>query len=246
MTLRRRRLRGPDRGRHPARHRRGLRQLLLGRPHHRPAARHRHRLPAARGRHRPRPGILQLHRLADQDLPTGTELRNIAYITFDGAETIATNQVDPHDPSQGTDPEKEVPIAIAPPFAYLTTIAGTGGSVAAPGEGQFQYAWGETVPITAVADDEDSAFVGWSGDIQTVADPFAAETTIGLYEDFSVTANFVVAEPVSVPWRLQPGFNLVALPHDPTVPNLADRLDEIGAAPSSNGCRPSIQTPAGS
>jgi len=41
------------------------------------------------------------------DLPSGTEIRNIAYITFDFAETIATNQVDPHDPAAGTDPNLE-------------------------------------------------------------------------------------------------------------------------------------------
>ncbi len=41
------------------------------------------------------------------DLPTGTEIRNIAIIQFDFGEIIATNQVDPHDPSQGTDPAKE-------------------------------------------------------------------------------------------------------------------------------------------
>ncbi len=41
------------------------------------------------------------------DLPTGTEIRNVALITFDRGETIATNQVDPHDPSQGTDPALE-------------------------------------------------------------------------------------------------------------------------------------------
>ena len=40
-------------------------------------------------------------------LPTGTEIRNIALITFDVGETIATNQIDPHDPSKGTDPAKE-------------------------------------------------------------------------------------------------------------------------------------------
>jgi RHS repeat-associated protein len=41
------------------------------------------------------------------DLATGTQIRNIALITFDVNEPIATNQVDPHDPSQGTDPQKE-------------------------------------------------------------------------------------------------------------------------------------------
>jgi hypothetical protein len=40
-------------------------------------------------------------------LPTGTEIRNIAIIVFDINDPIATNQVDPHDPSQGTDPAKE-------------------------------------------------------------------------------------------------------------------------------------------
>jgi RHS repeat-associated protein len=40
-------------------------------------------------------------------LPTGTEIRNVAVIQFDFGETIATNQVDPHDPGQGVDPAKE-------------------------------------------------------------------------------------------------------------------------------------------
>jgi hypothetical protein len=46
------------------------------------------------------------------DLPTGTEIRNIATIQFDFGEIIATNQVDPHDPTQGTDPTKEALITI--------------------------------------------------------------------------------------------------------------------------------------
>jgi len=40
-------------------------------------------------------------------LITGTELRNIALISFDGQPWIATNQVDPHDPAAGIDPAKE-------------------------------------------------------------------------------------------------------------------------------------------
>ena len=49
---------------------------------------------------------------ARSDLPTGTEIRNIAYITFDGAMTIPTNAVDPLDPSKGTDPNSEALITI--------------------------------------------------------------------------------------------------------------------------------------
>jgi len=40
-------------------------------------------------------------------LPSGTEIRNVALISFDFQTIIATNQVDPQDPSQGTDPTKE-------------------------------------------------------------------------------------------------------------------------------------------
>jgi hypothetical protein len=40
-------------------------------------------------------------------LPTGTSIRNVARIIFDGNDPIDTNQVDPHDPSKGTDPAKE-------------------------------------------------------------------------------------------------------------------------------------------
>lgn len=49
---------------------------------------------------------------ADGGLPTGTEIRNVATITFDFGEVIDTNQVDPHDPSQGTDPDKEALVTI--------------------------------------------------------------------------------------------------------------------------------------
>jgi len=41
------------------------------------------------------------------DLPTGAQIKNVAYITFDFIETIGTDQLDPHDPSQGTDPDLE-------------------------------------------------------------------------------------------------------------------------------------------
>ena len=44
---------------------------------------------------------------AKTGLPTGTEIRNVALITFDNQTVIATDQVDPQDPSQGTDPAKE-------------------------------------------------------------------------------------------------------------------------------------------
>ncbi|HOX40204.1 MAG TPA: FG-GAP-like repeat-containing protein [Candidatus Brocadiia bacterium] len=65
------------------------------------------------------------------ELPTGTEIRNVAAITFDFGDTITTNQVDPHDPSLGTDPAKEclntidadAPIGIVSVLPETTTTA---------------------------------------------------------------------------------------------------------------------------
>jgi RHS repeat-associated protein len=57
-------------------------------------------------------------------LTTGTQIRNIADITFDLTETIATNQIDPHDPSKGTDPKKEalVTIDVGAPTSTMNTL----------------------------------------------------------------------------------------------------------------------------
>ncbi len=58
------------------------------------------------------------------DLPTGTEIRNVALISFDGQTIIATNQVDPEDPSQGTDPDREAlnTIDAGPPVSQVTPL----------------------------------------------------------------------------------------------------------------------------
>ena len=61
---------------------------------------------------------------AVDELPTGTEIRNIADIIFDSQTAIATNQVDPHDASQGTDPTKEALVTILAEAIPLVTTGG--------------------------------------------------------------------------------------------------------------------------
>ena len=46
------------------------------------------------------------------DLSTGTRIRNVADISFDGAQAIATDQVSDTDPSQGVDPTKQALVTI--------------------------------------------------------------------------------------------------------------------------------------
>ncbi len=64
-----------------------------------------------------------------------------------------------------------------------------GGSVMTPGEGTFEYTYGDVVDIEA---DEDSGyeFTGWTGDTETIANSNNISTTIEMLGDYSVTANF--------------------------------------------------------
>jgi RHS repeat-associated protein len=60
-------------------------------------------------------------------LATGTEIRNIASIIFDGQTAIATNQIDPQDPVAGTSPAKEAlnTIDAAAPSSSVNALAAT-------------------------------------------------------------------------------------------------------------------------
>lgn len=50
---------------------------------------------------------------ARPDVPSGTEIRNVATIQFDFGLSIDTNQNDPLDPSEGTDPDREALVTIS-------------------------------------------------------------------------------------------------------------------------------------
>ena len=57
-------------------------------------------------------------------LPSGTEIRNVALVDFANGEVIATDQVAPHDPSQGVDPNKQALVTIEStlPIAAVTSL----------------------------------------------------------------------------------------------------------------------------
>ena len=77
-----------------------------------------------------------------------------------------------------------------PLVQYDLTISSTaGGSVTTPGEGVFAYGEVSVVGLAAEAE-EDYKFVQWTGDVSTVADVYAASTTITMSGDYSITANF--------------------------------------------------------
>ena len=79
---------------------------------------------------------------------------------------------------------------------YDLNISSTaGGSVVVPGEVVFTYLSGTTVDLVADAGPV-YRFVGWTGDVDTVADVSAAATTITMHGNYIVTANFEINWPL--------------------------------------------------
>ena len=77
-----------------------------------------------------------------------------------------------------------------PERRYTLTIFSTpGGSVTEPGEGTHTYDEGEVHNLVAVPE-EGYRFACWTGDVGTIADVYAAQTTITMNDDYSITARF--------------------------------------------------------
>ncbi|MFA5056367.1 MAG: S8 family serine peptidase [Dehalococcoidia bacterium] len=75
------------------------------------------------------------------------------------------------------------------PF-YLDISVNGNGSVTGPGEGTFgPYNCDNTIDLLAEPE-LGYEFVSWSGDISAIANPYSASTTITMYDDYSITANF--------------------------------------------------------
>jgi len=76
------------------------------------------------------------------------------------------------------------------PEAYHTlTLAVKGKGSTSPLAGQHTYAAGTVVSITA-APAGGYRFVGWTGDVDTVANLIAATTSVTMNADYSIVANF--------------------------------------------------------
>ena len=75
-------------------------------------------------------------------------------------------------------------------LSYNLTVDSTDdGEVITPGEGTSSYDCGTVVDLVAEAE-EGYSFVEWTGDVGTIANIDAAETTITMNDHYSITANF--------------------------------------------------------
>jgi len=71
----------------------------------------------------------------------------------------------------------------------LTIDVDDDGKVISPGEGTFEYDYGSVVELEAVPD-EHHHFIGWSGDVDTVADVNSTHTTVEILGDIEIKASF--------------------------------------------------------
>jgi alpha-tubulin suppressor-like RCC1 family protein len=71
----------------------------------------------------------------------------------------------------------------------LTTTSTAGGLITMPGEGTFVWDGGTVVNLVAKAE-EGYKFVTWTGNVSTIKDLNAAQTTITMNGSYSITANF--------------------------------------------------------
>jgi hypothetical protein len=75
------------------------------------------------------------------------------------------------------------------PLVQLTVSSNGGGSVTYAGEGIVLFPLGTEVSLVAEPD-EGYQFIGWSGDVDTMADVSVASTTITMDSSYSIRANF--------------------------------------------------------
>jgi len=89
------------------------------------------------------------------------------------------------------DCDKSVTAYCSVPKYDLTIESTGGGSVTTPGEGEFgPYDYGKQVNLVATPA-SGYYFVNWDGDVGTIADVNAVQTTITVNDDYSITARFI-------------------------------------------------------
>ena len=108
---------------------------------------------------------------------------SVGSVACDGAGEQQEEEEEEHHGEQEEEEEEEE-------VAYDLTIDSTaGGSVTSPGEGTFRYEEGRVIDLVAEAE-QGYQFVGWSGDVGTIADTDNAVTSITVNGDYAIVAQF--------------------------------------------------------
>jgi hypothetical protein len=96
-------------------------------------------------------------------VPNSTVINNVALITFDGNQPIATDQVDDDDASKGIDPTKEAPVTIdaTTPTSHVTLPSHVGPSIAVSWSGSDVGGSGIATYTVYVSTDGGQTYTAW-------------------------------------------------------------------------------------
>ena len=139
-------------------------------------------------------GYIQYSARPKAGLSTGTQIRGTASITFDQNSPIATDQVDPHDPSKGTDPSKEAPVTIdsEAPSSHVLTLPAVQAGLG------FPVGWNGTDDVggsgiasyTVYVSDNGGAFTPWLVNTSETSATYTGKSG-HLYSFYSVATDHV-------------------------------------------------------
>jgi len=117
------------------------------------------------------------------------------FVRWDGNTTTIANSTAPStDITMNDCYSITANFALLPGWYSLTVSSTPGGNVTEPGAGTHVYINSTVVNLMAVPD-TDYEFVEWTGDVSTIGNVSAAETTITMNGSYYITANFGLWQP---------------------------------------------------
>jgi NOL1/NOP2/fmu family ribosome biogenesis protein len=124
-------------------------------------------------------------------------------------------------------------LTVTPATYQLTISSITGGSVSTPGEGTFPYVEGTVVSLVA-SPGAGYYFVNWTGNVGTIANVYAASTTITMHGNYGITANFALIPPSTYQLTIASTTGgSVSTPGEGTFPYVEGRVVSLVASPGA-------------
>jgi hypothetical protein len=175
-------------------------------------------------------------------LPTGTQIRNVALITFDANPAIATDEVNDDDPSEGVDPTKQALVTIdaGPPTSSVGPLPPeeTSTSFAVTWSGQDDPGGSGVASYDVYVSDDGGSFTLWQSDTTATSAAFTGlyGQTYGFYSVATDNVGNVQATPTSAQATTQvlPPLTVNSIgavspnPRNTTVSSVSVSLSELG------------------
>ena len=161
-------------------------------------------------------------------LPTGTQIRNVALISFDRQPTIATDQIDPLNPAAGNDPAKQALVTIdsgAPSSSVTALPAESGRAFIVQWSGADDALGSGLASYDVFVSTNGTMFVPWFSNITATSSLFIGE--LGKSYAFYSIARDNVGN-VELP-PVAPDAHTLVITNAPLIVGLTNQIADVGA-----------------